>query len=197
MSFFVSLYVEYRPKGATEWKLAGEDSVTGYFRDYMVGEKGDWTDMDRFNSFDPVEIDSLSERVRCIYSKSLEGDRQIVPSFRAIGLADYEKRVDDAIDRHRDRFVTTLTALGLTAGREYDGELSVGDEWRVDESDSKKTAQAKLASQLTFPVSKELIYDLVVEDETYARALKNKGLLEAVREMVDSDSAEVRLLLVS
>ena len=49
MSYFISLYAEFRNKGEQEWKLVGKDSITEDFKLFMVGDPGDWTESDRFH----------------------------------------------------------------------------------------------------------------------------------------------------
>ena len=83
----------------------------------------------------------------------------------------------------------------------YEGELSVSDEWRIDDEDTAETAKVKRERQMTLPVNKELIYDLVAESHEYVIALQNKGLLYAIKESIpdgfDWDAKEVRLVAVS
>ena len=199
MSYFVSLYAECRNKGEQEWKLVGKDSITDDFKLFMVGEPGDWTDSDRFNSFDPFNTDTLSDGLKDIYKVSLEmddpGDR-----FRQLDMGVYGDRLDEIIKNHRERIKTTLVALGMNAHFDDYGNLDVNDDWRIDDDCTAKMRENRKDSQLTFPVSKELINDIVMEDSTYARALMNKGIMEAIRGMIpsyDEDRTEIRLVIVN
>ena len=199
MSYFVSLYAEYRNKDEQEWKLVGKDSITDDFKLFMVGEPGDWTDSDRFNSFDPLNTDTLSDGLKDIYKVSLEmddpGDR-----FRQLDIGVYEARLDEIIKKHREHIKTTLVALGMNAHFDDYGNLDVNDDWRIDDDCTAKMRENRKDSQLTFPVSKELINDIVMEDSSYARALMNKGIMEAIRGMIqsyDEDRTEIRLVIVN
>lgn len=199
MSYYVSLYAECRNKGEQEWKLVGKDSITEDFKLFMVGEPGDWTDSDRFHSFDPVDPSTLSEGLKDIYKVSLEmdgpGDR-----FRQLDIGVYEARLDEIIKNHRERIKTTLVALGMNAHFDDYGNLDVNDDWRIDDDCTAKMRENRKDSQLTFPVSKELINDIVMEDSTYARALMNKGIMEAIYGMIspyDSELTEIRLIAVN
>jgi len=199
MSYFVSLYAEYRNKGEQEWKLVGKDSITEDFKLFMVGEPGDWTDSDRFNSFEPFNTDTLSGGLKDIYKVSLEmdghGDR-----FRQLDIGVYEARLSEIIKNHREHIKTTLVALGMNCHIDEDGDLDVNDDWRIDDDCTAKMRENRKDAQLTFPVSKELINDIVMEDSTYARALMNKGIMEAIRGMIpsyDEDRTEIRLVIVN
>jgi hypothetical protein len=80
------------------------------------------------------------------------------------------------------------------------GNLDVNDDWRIDDECTAKMRENRKDSQLTFPVSKELINDIVMEDSTYARALMNKGIMEAIYGMIspyDSELTEIRLIAVN
>lgn len=199
MSYYISLYAEYRHKGEQEWKLVGKDSITDDFKLFMVGNPGDWTDSDRFNSFDPFNTDTLSDGLKEIYKVSLEmdgpGDR-----FRQLDMGVYGARLDEIIKNHRERIKTTLVALGMNAHFDDYGNLDVNDDWRIDDECTAKMRENRKNSQLTFPVSKELINDIVMEDSSYARALKNKGIMEAIRGMIpsyDGEQTEIRLIAVN
>lgn len=199
MSYYISLYAEYRRKGERQWTLVGNNSFTDDFTQYIVGEPGDWTDSDRFNSFEPFNTDTLSEGLKDIYKVSVEmeghGDR-----FRQLGMGVYEARLDEIIKNHRERIRTTLVALGMNAHYDDYGDLDVNDDWRIDDECTAKMRENRKDSQLTFPVSKELIYDIVMEDSAYARALKNKGIMEAIYGMIpsyDSELTEIRLIAVN
>ncbi len=199
MSYYVSLYAEWRNKGEQEWKLVGKDSITEDFKVFMVGNPGDWTDSDRFNSFDPFNTDTLSDGLKDIYKVSLEmdgpGDR-----FRQLDIGLYEARLDEIIKTHREHIKTTLVALGMNCHIDDDGELDVVDDWRIDDECTTKMRENRKDSQLTFPVSKELINYIVLEDSSYARALKNKGIMEAIYGMIasyDVETTEIRLIVVN
>lgn len=199
MSYYISLYAEYRRKGEQEWKLIGKDSITDDFKLFMVGNPGDWTDSDRFNSFDPFNTDTLSDGLKEIYKVSLEmdgpGDR-----FHQLDIGVYGARLDEIIKNHRERIKTTLIALGMNAHFDDYDNLDVNDDWRIDDECTAKMRENRKYSQLTFPVSKELINDIVMEDSTYARALMNKGIMEAIYGMIpsyDSDLTEIRLIAVN
>jgi len=196
MSYFVSLYAEWRNKGEQEWKLVGKDSITDDFKLFMVGNPGDWTESDRFNSFDPVDPSTLSPGLKTHFPNSESSPER----FRQLGIGAYVGRLDEQIKEHRDRIKTTLVALGMNAHYDDYGDLDVSDDWRIDDECSAKMRENRKASQLTFPVNKELICDLVLEDSAYARALKNKGIMEAIYGMIpsyDSELTEIRLIAVN
>ena len=196
MSYFVSLYAEWRNKGEQEWKLVGKDSITEDFKLFMVGEPGDWTESDRFNSFDSVDPKTLSSAMKVFFPK-----HESTPDrFRQLDIVLYEARLDEIIKNHRERIKTTLVALGMNAHFDDYGNLDVNDDWRIDDECTTKMRENRKDSQLTFPVSKELINDIVMEDSTYARALMNKGIMEAIYGMIspyDSELTEIRLIAVN
>ena len=199
MSYFVSLYAEFRKKGEQEWKLVGKDSITEDFKLFMVGEPGDWTERDRFNSFEQFNTDTLSDGLKEIYKVSLEMDAS-GDHFRQLDIVLYEARLDEIIKNHRERIKTTLVALGMNAHFDDYGNLDVNDDWRIDDECTTKMRENRKDSQLTFPVSKELINDIVMEDSTYARALMNKGIMEGIYGMLspyDSELTEIRLIAVN
>lgn len=196
MSYFVSLYAEWRNKGEQEWKLVGKDSITEDFKLYMVGNPGDWTDSDRFNSFDGLDPKTLSSEMKAYFPKY----ESMPERFRQLDIVLYEARLDEIIKNHRERIKTTLVALGMNAHFDDYGNLDVNDDWRIDDECSAKMRENRKDSQLTFPVSKELINDIVMEDSTYARALMNKGIMEAIYGMIspyDSELTEIRLIAVN
>lgn len=196
MSYFVSLYTECRQKGEKEWKLVGNDSITEDFKLFMVGEPGDWTDSDRFHSFDTFDPKTLSSAMKTHFPNyESTPDR-----FRQLDIVMYEARLDEIIKNHRERIRTTLVALGMNAHFDDYGDLDVNDDWRIDDECTAKMRENRKDSQLTFPVSKELINDIVMEDSAYARALKNKGIMEAIYGMIpsyDSELTEIRLIAVN
>lgn len=196
MSYFVSLYAEFRNKGEQEWKLVGKDSITEDFKLFMVGEPGDWTESDRFNSFDSVDPKTLSSEMKVFFPKCENSPER----FRQLDIVLYEARLDEIIKNHRERIKTTLVALGMNAHFDDYGNLDVNDDWRIDDECTTKMRENRKDSQLTFPVSKELINDIVLEDSTYARALMNKGIMEAIYGMIspyDSELTEIRLIAVN
>jgi hypothetical protein len=196
MSYFVSLYAEWRNKGEQEWKLVGKDSITDDFKLFMVGNPGDWTESDRFNSFDPVDPKTLSSEMKVFCPKCENSPER----FRQLDIVLYEARLDEIIKNHRERIKTTLVALGMNAHFDDYGNLDVNDDWRIDDECTAKMRENRKDSQLTFPVNKELINDIVMEDSAYARALKNKGIMEAIYGMIpfyDNDLIEIRLIAVN
>lgn len=196
MSYFVSLYAEWRNKGEQEWKLVGKDSITDDFKLFMVGNPGDWTESDRFNSFDPVDPSTLSPGLKTHFPNSENNPER----FRQLDIGAYQDRLDELIKGHRERIKTTLVALGMNAHYDDCGDLDVFDDWRIDDECSAKMRENRKASQLTFPVNKELINDIVMEDSAYARALKNKGIMEAICGMIasyDVELTEIRLIAVN
>lgn len=196
MSYFVSLYAECRQKGEKEWKLVGNDSITEDFKLFMVGETGDWTDSDRFHSFDTLDPKTLSSAMKTHFPNyESTPDR-----FRQLDIVMYEARLDEIIKNHRERIRTTLVALGMNAHFDDYGDLDVNDDWRIDDDCTAKMRENRKDSQLTFPVNKELINDIVMEDSNYARALKNKGIMEAIYGMIpsyDDELTEIRLIAVN
>ena len=196
MSYYVSLYAECRNKGEQEWKLVGKDSITEDFKLFMVGEPGDWTDSDRFNSFDTLDPKTLSSAMKTHFPKCESTPER----FRQLDIVLYEARLDEIIKNHRERIRTTLVALGMSAHFDDNDDLDVNDDWRIDDECTAKMRENRKDSQLTFPVSKELINDIVMEDSNYARALKNKGIMEAIYGMIpsyDSELTEIRLIAVN
>lgn len=196
MSYFISLYAEFRNKGEQEWKLVGKDSITEDFKLFMVGEPGDWTESDRFNSFDSVDPKTLSSEMKVFFPKCENSPER----FRQLDIVLYEARLDEIIKNHRERIKTTLVALGMNAHFDDYGNLDVNDDWRIDDECTAKMRENRKDSQLTFPVSKELINDIVLEDSTYARVLMNKGIMEAIYGMIpsyDSELSEIRLIAVN
>lgn len=196
MSYYVSLYAEWRNKGEQEWKLVGKDSITEDFKLFMVGNPGDWTDSDRFNSFDSVEPKTLSSEMKVFFPKFENSPER----FRQLDIGLYEARLDEIIKTHREHIKTTLVALGMNAHFDDNDELDVNDDWRIDDECTAKMREKRKDSQLTFPVSKELINDIVLEDSSYARALKNKGIMEAIYGMIpsyDNELTEIRLIAVN
>ena len=196
MSYYVSLYAECRNKGEQEWKLVGKDSITEDFKLFMVGEPGDWTDSDRFHSFDTFDPKTLSSAMKTHFPNyESTPDR-----FRQLDIVMYEARLDEIIKNHRERIRTTLVALGMNAHFDDYGDLDVNDDWRIDDECTAKMRENRKDSQLTFPVNKELINDIVMEDSAYARALKNKGIMEAIYGMIpsyDNELTEIRLIAVN
>lgn len=196
MSYYVSLYAECRNKGEQEWKLVGKDSITEDFKLFMIGEPGDWTDSDRFNSFDTLDPKTLSSAMKTHFPNyESTPDR-----FRQLDIVMYEARLDEIIKNHRERIRTTLVALGMNAHFDDYGDLDVNDDWRIDDECTAKMRENRKDSQLTFPVNKELINDIVMEDSAYARALKNKGIMEAIYGMIpsyDDELTEIRLIAVN
>jgi len=196
MAYFVSLYAEWRNKGEQEWKLVGKDSITEDFKLFMVGEPGDWTETARFHSFDSLDPKTLSSAMKTYFPK-----HESTPDrFRQLDIVLYEARLDEIIKNHRERIKTTLVALGMNAHFDDYGNLDVNDDWRIDDECTTKMRENRKDSQLTFPVSKELINDIVMEDSTYARALMNKGIMEAIYGMIspyDSELTEIRLIAVN
>jgi hypothetical protein len=196
MPYFVSLYAECRQKGEKEWKLVGNDSITEDFKLFMVGEPGDWTESDRFNSFDRIDPKTLSPGMKTYFPKYESTPER----FRQLDIVLYEARLDEIINKHREHIKTTLVALGMNAHFDDYGELDVNDDWRIDDDCTAKMRENRKDSQLTFPVSKELINDIVMEDSNYARALKNKGIMEAIYGMIpsyDNELTEIRLIAVN
>lgn len=196
MSYYVSLYAECRNKGEQEWKLVGKDSITEDFKLFMVGEPGDWTDSDRFNSFGPVDPKTLSSEMKVFFPKCENSPER----FRQLDIVLYDARLDEIIKTHREHIKTTLVALGMNAHFDDYGDLDVNDDWRIDDECTAKMRENRKDSQLTFPVSKELINDIVMEDSAYARALKNKGIMEAIYGMIpsyDNELTEIRLIAVN
>ena len=196
MSYYVSLYAECRNKGEQEWKLVGKDSITEDFKLFMVGEPGDWTDSDRFNSFDTLDPKTLSSAMKTHFPKC----ESTPDRFRQLDIVMYEARLDEIIKNHRERIRTTLVALGMNAHFDDYGDLDVNDDWRIDDDCTAKMRENRKDSQLTFPVNKELINDIVMEDSNYARALKNKGIMEAIYGMIpsyDDELTEIRLIAVN
>ena len=196
MSYYVSLYAEWRNKGEQEWKLVGKDSITEDFKLFMVGNPGDWTDSDRFNSFDSVDPKTLSSEMKVFFPKCENSPER----FRQLDIVLYEARLDEIIKTHREHIKTTLVALGMNAHFDDNDDLDVNDDWRIDDECTAKMRENRKDSQLTFPVSKELINDIVLEDSSYARALKNKGIMEAIYGMIasyDVETTEIRLIAVN
>ena len=202
MSHHISLYAEWRDKGTNEWHLAGNGPVTLDFKHIILGDRGCWSENDRFNSFAELDPASLSPELKEYYKKALSETPRFV-QFRAIDLIEYETRINDVIERRAQKASTTLVALDMNPSPDdlYEGELSVSDGWRIDDEDTVETAKVKRERQMTLPVNKELIYDLVAESHEYVIALQNKGLLYAIKESVpdgfDWDTKEVRLVAVS
>lgn len=202
MSTYISLYAEWRDKGTNEWHLAGNGPVTLDFKHIILGDRGCWCENDRLNSFAELIPESLSPELREHYKKAISKTPRFV-QFRAIDLIEYEARINDVIERRAQKASTTLVALGMNPSPDdlNEGELSVSDDWRIDDDDTPETAQIKRGQQMTFPVNKELIYDLVAETHEYVIALQNKGLLYAIKESVpagfDWDTNEVRLVAVT
>lgn len=200
MSFFVSLYAEFRVKGEHQWNMLGTDSITDDFKQFILGNQGDWTESDRFYSFDTFDTKTLSDGMKKQFSNS-ETDPD---KFRALDLEIYEARLNERIGDHRKRIQTTLVALGMMAGIDEYGYLDVADNWRIDDECSARMRENRKAGQLTFPVSKELINDIVYEDSEYSRALENKGILESIRGLVrnlnprlyEDNLIEIRLVAV-
>lgn len=199
MSYYISLYAEYRRKGERQWTLVGNGSFSDDFKQYIVGDPGDWTDSDRFNSFEPFNTDTLSDGLKDIYKVSIEmdghGDR-----FRQLDMGVYGSRIDSVIRNHRALIRTTLVALGMNCHVDEYGILDVVDDWRIDDECSSRARENRKAMQLTFPVNKELVCDMVTGDAEYSRALRNQGVLEAIRGMIpsyDDDRTEVRLVIVN
>lgn len=190
------MYAEWRNKGEQEWKLVGKDFITEDFKLFMVGDPGDWTDTDRFNSFNSLDPKTLSSEMKSHFPKyESTPDR-----FRQLDIVLYEARLDEIIKNHRERIKTTLVALGMNAHFDDYGDLDVNDDWRIDDDCTAKMRENRKDSQLTFPVNKELINDIVMEDSAYARALKNKGIMEAIYGMIpsyDSELTEIRLIAVN
>lgn len=196
MSYYVSLYAECRNKGEKEWKLVGKDSITDDFKLFMVGNPGDWTESDRFNSFDPVDPSTLSSEMKVFFPKCENSPER----FRQLDIVLYDARLDEIIKTHREHIKTTLVALGMNAHFDDYGDLDVNDDWRIDDDCTAKMRENRKDSQLTFPVNKELINDIVMEDSAYARALKNKGIMEAIYGMIpsyDNELTEIRLIAVN
>ena len=196
MSYYVSLYAEYRMKGKQQWKLVGNRSITDDFKLFMVGNPGDWTETDRFNSFEPVDPSTLSPGLKTHFPNAENSPER----FRQLGIGAYVARLDEQIKEHRERIKTTLVALGMNAHFDDYGDLDVNDDWRIDDECTAKMRENRKDSQLTFPVNKELINDIVMEDSNYARALKNRGIMEAIYGMIpsyDDELTEIRLIAVS
>lgn len=196
MSYFVSLYAECRNKGEQEWKLVGKGSITDDFKLFMVGEPGDWTETDRFHSFDMLDPKNLSSGMKALFPQCENSPER----FRQLDIGVYEARLDEIIKTHREHIKTTLVALGMNAHFDDYGELDVNDDWRIDDDCTAKMRENRKDAQLTFPVSKELINDIVFEDSSYARALKNKGIMEAIYGMIasyDVELTEIRLIAVN
>lgn len=196
MSYYLSLYAEFRNKGEQEWKLVGKDSITENFKLFMVGEPGDWTDSDRFNSFERLDPKTLSSEMKTHFPKY----ESMSDQFRQLDIGLYEDRLDEIIKNHREHIKTTLVALGMNAHFDDYGDLDVNDDWRIDDECTAKMRENRKDSQLTFPVHKELINDIVMEDSAYARALKNKGIMEAIYGMIpsyDSELTEIRLIALN
>lgn len=196
MSYYLSLYAEFRNKGEQEWKLVGKDSITENFKLFMVGEPGDWTDSDRFNSFERLDPKTLSSEMKTHFPKY----ESMSDQFRQLDIGLYEDRLDEIIKNHREHIKTTLVALGMNAHFDDYGDLDVNDDWRIDDECTAKMRENRKNSQLTFPVHKELINYIVMEDSAYARALKNKGIMEAIYGMIpsyDSELTEIRLIAVN
>lgn len=196
MSYYLSLYAEFRNKGEQEWKLVGKDSITENFKLFMVGEPGDWTDSDRFNSFERLDPKTLSSEMKTHFPKY----ESMSDQFRQLDIGLYEDRLDEIIKNHREHIKTTLVALGMNAHFDDYGDLDVNDDWRIDDECTAKMRENRKNSQLTFPVHKELINYIVMEDSAYARALKNKGIMEAIYGMIpsyDSELTEIRLIALN
>ena len=196
MSYFVSLYAECRNKGDQEWKLVGKGSITDDFKLFMVGEPGDWTETDRFHSFDTFDPKTLSSGMKALFPKCENSPER----FRQLDIGVYEARLDEVIKTHREHIKTTLVALGMNAYFDDYGDLDVNDDWRIDDDCTAKMRENRKDAQLTFPVSKELINDIVFEDSSYARSLKNKGIMEAIYGMIasyDAETTEIRLIAVN
>lgn len=195
MSYYISLYAEYRIKGEQQWKLVGDTSITDDFAFFMVGNPGDWTESDRFNSFDQVDPSTLSPGLKAHFPTAESRPER----FRQLSIGEYVSRLDTQIKEHRDRIKTTLVALGMSAHYD-DDNLVVSDDWRIDDECSATMRENRKGSQLTFPVNKELICDIVMEDIDYSRALQNKGIVSVIYEMVTSHEAElveIRLIAVN
>ena len=196
MSYYVSLYAEHRMKGEQQWNLVGKGSITEDFKLYMLGNPGDWTESDRFNSFDPVDPKTFSAGMKTCFPKASERPER----FRQLGIGEYQARLDELIKGHRDLIKTTLVAMGMNAHYDDYGYLDVSDDWRIDDECSAKMRENRKDFQLTFPVNKELINDIVMGDANYARALMNKGIIEAIYGMIpsyDEELTEIRLIAVN
>ena len=155
-----------------------------------------WTDSDRFNSFGPVDPKTLSSEMKVFFPKCENSPER----FRQLDIVLYEARLDEIIKKHREHIKTTLVALGMNAHFDDYGDLDVNDDWRIDDECTAKMRENRKDSQLTFPVNKELINDIVMEDSAYARALKNKGIMEAIYGMIpsyDNELTEIRLIAVN
>jgi len=199
MSSHITLYAEYRKKGEETWHLAAGRSITGDFKFIILGEPGDWTESDRFNSFEPMNTATLSPELREEYKNALEQPHQFI-QFRTLDIGIYEYRVEQAIEKYLARFRTTLTALGMHPYNSGDSALSVSDTWRIEEDDSAKKVEAKQLQQMTLPISKELVYDITSETDNFMLALQNRGLITAIKGIVpdyDEDDTEIRLVAVN
>lgn len=199
MSFHVSLYAEYRSKGSAEWKLLHGRPITPNFKQFMEGDPNDCTVNDRFNSFNDIDVQTLSGELYNKYKKSIESNPRFI-TFKAISIDEYDSRIAGIISNHRNLTLHTLTALGFHAFLDDDGIVSVSDNWTIDDTDTAKSVERKRGLQMTLPVFKELIYQAVVSHETYARALQNQGIIDTIREAIpysEQDNTEIRLVLVS
>ena len=107
MSHHISLYTEWRDKGTNEWHLAGNGPVTLDFKHIILGDRGCWSENDRFNSFAELDPASLSPELKEYYKKALSETPRFV-QFRAIDLIEYESRINDVIERRAQKAVLEI-----------------------------------------------------------------------------------------
>lgn len=162
MSWDFTVYLEKLNKETNKWELSIKEAIYSDGKWYIL--ENDPTDKNfesrrLRNHFDSIKYAELSEELRKRYADDPEA------TYTTISYNEYCKRVDAAIDQFSNEEKFIMLAQGMKL---YDGEIEWDDNYEKD---------------VTVPILKNLIYNHCQNTERYEKALKNRGMLNAIKNM--------------
>lgn len=168
MSYSIDVFVEKKPKDATEWQLVGDRALMENCQHFIIND----ADFDRAD-VDGDDFNDIDEPVSEGLLKCYEGG--IAGYFVCeCTLDDYRTRCSTHIDNFERDFLMCYKALGIACESDDRCILDL-----YQESQKKYTGAGNIRNgynQLTFPVDKDLFDDLNRKTARYKKALMWMGL---------------------
>jgi hypothetical protein len=186
MSYSIDVFVEKKPKGAAEWHLVGNSALMEYCQHLIINDDDfDRCDIDGDDFY--VMNEPVSDGLQKCFENGIDG--YIV---RECPLDKYKARCKKHVDDFEDSLRVGFKALGISCDMNDYGDVL--DLHR--ESNKKYTAAGNIRkgyNQLTFPVDKNLLFELNFKTDRYKKALMWIGLMSHI---VEEPDAEYRLVFV-
>ena len=180
MSYSIDVFVEKKPKGATEWQLVGDRALMEDCQHLIINEDDfDSSDIDGDDFYDMDE--PVSDGLKNCFESGIDGY-----FVRECPLDEYKERCKKHVDDFEDSLRVGFKALGISCDMNDYGDVL--DLHR--ESNKKYTAAGNIRkgyNQLTFPVDKNLFFELNRKTARYKKALMWMGLMYHISEERDTE----------